>query len=76
MSSPSGGGKARGVHNCGRCDGDILRAVQAFSLSGDPGAFDGLDCTCRRLWEMTLEEEDELHQAGGIDIAHRLFKNL
>ena len=33
MSSPSGGGTQRGVHNCGECDKDVLNAVEKYSFS-------------------------------------------
>jgi len=58
FSSPSGGGSQRGVHNCGECDRKVLEAVERFSFSQDLGDLEGLDCPCRREWEMTARMED------------------
>ncbi len=76
VSTPSGGGAARGAHNCGRCDGDVLRAVSAFSLTGDPSAFKGLDCRCKELWRLQLEGEEDLFQPGGVEVSHQLWRRL
>ncbi|MBN1539696.1 MAG: archaeosine biosynthesis radical SAM protein RaSEA [Candidatus Thermoplasmatota archaeon] len=35
MSSPTAGGKKRGVHNCGECDPGILEAISSFSIDND-----------------------------------------
>ena len=57
VSSPSGGGTKRGVHNCGSCDDGFLSAVEKFSMTQDADAFDGLDCACRDRWRDALELE-------------------
>ena len=41
MSSPSGGGTPRGVHNCGKCDRKLLDAVERFSVNQDVAELDG-----------------------------------
>ena len=66
----------RGVHNCGRCDGDILRAVSAFSLSGDPSAFQGLDCSCKDLWKSQLALGKQICQPGSLDMTISLYRRL
>jgi hypothetical protein len=57
VSSPSGGGTPRGVHNCGKCDDALLKAVEQFSFTQDASAFNGLECTCRERWKDVLELE-------------------
>ena len=57
---PVGGGHARGPHNCGTCDRDILPAIRDFSLTGDRALLDALvkrGCACQREWEFVLDEE-------------------
>ncbi len=50
MSKPTGGGKRRGSHNCGHCDGTVLRALEDYSL-GAGDWLDELECDCRSEWE-------------------------
>ena len=50
MSSPTGGGKVRGVHNCGKCDLMVLESIKRFSLTQDfSHIMPPLDC-CERDW--------------------------
>jgi radical SAM enzyme (TIGR01210 family) len=58
VCDPVAAGKKRGVHNCGRCDESITRAIRNFSLNQKAEVFDALDCDCRHLWSHTLEHED------------------
>lgn len=58
------GGKRRGAHNCGACDEDVLRAIDAHKLTGDISVFDRVDCACKELWQEQLDLED-LGLAGG-----------
>jgi hypothetical protein len=58
VSAPTAGGKARGAHNCGRCDKDVLRAVEYHRLSGDVEELGEVpDCDCRSRWRAQLELE-------------------
>jgi len=57
MSSPSGGGTKRGIHNCGNCDQAILENLREFSLSQDRSLLE-YDCTCKEEWEDILVLED------------------
>ncbi len=50
VSFPTAGGVARGPHNCGSCDAEVLRAIEEASLSQRFDALDGLDCPCRTPW--------------------------
>jgi hypothetical protein len=57
---PVGGGTPRGPHNCRSCDGDLVRGIQDYSLSGDRTLLDALlavDCWCKKEWEFVLEGE-------------------
>jgi archaeosine synthase beta-subunit len=51
VSFPTAGGVARGPHNCGRCDAEVLRAIEEASLSQRFEALDALTCSCRATWE-------------------------
>lgn len=65
MSSPSGGGSQRGVHNCGKCDADALAAIEKFSFSQDPSDLE-VSCECKLTWERYLEAEKYLGTAADI----------
>ncbi len=65
MSSPSGGGSQRGVHNCGKCDQEALAAVERFSYSQDPADLE-VSCECKSRWERYLESERMLGTAADI----------
>jgi hypothetical protein len=57
---PVGGGYARGAHNCGRCDKDILHAIRDYNLSADSRLLHNIyeeGCRCREEWEFILAEE-------------------
>ena len=73
ISSPSGGGSQRGVHNCGRCDAEALAAVERFSFSQDPSDLD-VTCECRLTWEQYLKAERALGTAA--DIGRALDSDL
>ena len=71
MSSPSGGGAARGVHNCGECDRRVLDAVERFSFTQDPADLE-VDCGCRASWRAYMESEAALGSPADLD---RDFEN-
>lgn len=57
---PVGGGRARGPHNCGRCDREIVQGIRDYSLTGDRdliGALLDTDCACRNEWQHVLDHE-------------------
>ena len=66
MSSPSGGGSQRGVHNCGKCDRDALDAVERFSYSQDPKDL-GVTCECLKTWKAYLSSELMLGTSSDLD---------
>ncbi len=57
---PVGGGRARGPHNCGRCDYGIVSALREYNLTEDSQllveAF-ATECACREEWESVLSLE-------------------
>jgi len=64
VCDPTGGGKGRGAHNCGKCDKLVLDALKAFSISGDASALGGPDCGCRGEWNGMLRHERYLGTPG------------
>lgn len=68
ISSPSGGGSQRGVHNCGNCDAEALAAVEKFSFSQNPADLQ-VQCECKLTWERYLSAERLLGTPADIDRA-------
>lgn len=66
MSSPSGGGSQKGVHNCGKCDRAVLDAVEKFSFSQNPADLD-VSCECVSKWKDYMEAERLLGTASDLD---------
>jgi radical SAM enzyme (TIGR01210 family) len=57
VCEPTGGGRERGAHNCGRCDVMILDSIRAFSDSQDVARLAFPDCECRDIWKATMDLE-------------------
>ncbi len=58
VSFPTSGGNPRGVHNCLRCDPELLSRVQEASLAQDFSQLDDLPgCSCQETWRHTLALE-------------------
>ena len=66
MSSPSGGGSSRGVHNCGECDKSALDGIERFSFSQDVKDLVN-KCNCINDWKIYLESERILGTAADLD---------
>ena len=66
MSSPSGGGSQRGVHNCGECDQRALDAIERFSFSQDINDLNVM-CQCRDSWQRYISSETLLGTAADLD---------
>lgn len=66
MSSPSGGGTQRGVHNCGECDGRALEAVERFSCTQNPQNLE-VTCGCVAKWKHYMESEVILGTAADLE---------
>jgi len=56
VCDPVGGGTARGPHNCGKCDRQVVSEIKEFSLSQDSTSFTAA-CTDQLLWKYVLEFE-------------------
>jgi len=57
---PLGGGQARGPHNCGKCDWDLVKGIRDYSLSADRELLSALmetPCDCRNEWEYVYAHE-------------------
>ncbi len=71
MSSPSGGGAMRGVHNCGACDKVALDAIERFNYTQDVKDLD-VSCECISKWRSYLVSESLLGSPADLD---RDFEN-
>ena len=54
---PTAGGKIRGAHNCGKCDSDVVSAIERYSVSGDVMEFSNLECSCKSHWRAEIEND-------------------
>jgi len=57
---PLGGGQKRGPHNCGTCDGEIVKGIRDYSLNDDRdlvAALLDITCGCKEEWEFVLAGE-------------------
>ncbi len=66
MTSPSGGGAQRGVHNCGECDQIALAALEKFSYSQDIKDL-VVTCSCKAKWETYMVSEELLGSSADIE---------
>ena len=57
---PTAGGKIRGSHNCGKCDSDVVSAIERYSVSGDVMEFSNLECSCKSHWKAEIENDTSL----------------
>lgn len=73
ICDPTGGGKERGAHNCGKCDGAILDALKSFSLSQDWSRLHGPECACKEIWRAVMEIEGFV--MGGTPDLSRFFRS-
>ncbi|WP_292491789.1 archaeosine biosynthesis radical SAM protein RaSEA [Methanoculleus sp. 10] len=61
LCDPVGGGQTRGPHNCGACDGPIVKGIGDYSLTGDVELLRALretECGCKEEWEFVLDREE------------------
>ena len=54
---PTAGGKLRGAHNCGKCDEDVVAAIERYSVSADLRELEGLDCDCKQVWRDEIDND-------------------
>ncbi|AGK60911.1 TIGR01210 family protein [Archaeoglobus sulfaticallidus PM70-1] len=50
ICDPVAGGKARGPHNCYKCDGEVVKAIKNFSLTQNRDVLN-LYCDCIEEWK-------------------------
>jgi radical SAM enzyme (TIGR01210 family) len=72
ICDPTGGGKERGAHNCGKCDEVILDSIRAFSMTQDGSRLGSPECDCREMWESIIDVEKFV--MGGTCDLQRFFK--
>jgi hypothetical protein len=57
LSHPTGAGKLRGAHNCGRCDAEVYNAIVDFSATQRDAFLEktmDTGCDCRAIWKAQL----------------------
>lgn len=72
VCDPTGGGKERGAHNCGRCDDVILDSIKSYSLSQDSSRLGSPECACQEIWRSVMEIEGFV--VGGTPDLERFFR--
>jgi hypothetical protein len=58
VCAPSGAGRRRGAHNCGRCDEGVVRALESFTVTGSTESLEKVfaaGCSCLGQWRDALE---------------------
>lgn len=58
MSSPTAGGRRRGAHNCGKCDGTILELISDFSLDNSTDLSVVKCDRCFNRWQKQMRISD------------------
>ena len=59
MSTPSGAGTPRGIHNCKNCDWKYAEAFKAISLlMAGLEVFERIECQCRTAWLCDMATQD------------------
>ena len=72
VCDPTGGGKERGAHNCGRCDEAILDEIRKYSTTQTHSKIETPECECRDLWQSIMELEGFI--VGSTCDLQRLFR--
>ena len=68
---PTAGGKSRGSHNCGSCDSKVVAAIERYSVSGNLGEFNRLECECKKVWLSEIQNDSALPTPMGSGIHRR-----
>ena len=68
---PTAGGKARGSHYCGSCDSEVVAAIERYSVSGNLGEFNELECECKKVWLSEIQNDSALPTPMGSGIHRR-----
>jgi len=54
---PTAAGKIRGSHNCGKCDKEVVAAIERYSVSRNLAEFKGLGCDCKATWRAEIDSD-------------------
>lgn len=54
---PTAGGKVRGAHNCGKCDKEVVAAIERYSVSKELDEFSSLHCDCKSVWSDEISSD-------------------
>lgn len=66
ICEPSGAGKQRGVHNCGKCDKIVLTLIQK-SIDNDPLPKDFSEvCSCFTKWKLLIDTPLEVFRSRNL----------
>ncbi len=60
LCHPTGAGKVRGAHNCGKCDSEVYKAIVDFSATQKDEHLERLlelSCGCREVWRAQFDLE-------------------
>ena len=68
---PTAGGRIRGAHNCGSCDEDVVAAIERYSVSGNLEEFSGIDCSCKKVWDTEIFNDNNLPISLGSGLDRR-----
>jgi archaeosine synthase beta-subunit len=68
---PTAGGKTRGAHNCGKCDAEVVGAIERYSVSGDLLELEGLDCDCKQVWQQEVTLDNSIPVPLGVGLNRR-----
>ena len=68
---PTAGGKIRGSHNCGRCDHEVVAAIERYAVSGSLMEFDDLSCDCEDVWRSEVMLDRQLPVPLGLSKPRR-----
>ena len=69
---PTAAGRARGAHNCGKCDKDVAAAIERYSVSCEIEEFDGLSCECQKVWATEIQLDGTIPAPLGVGINRRM----
>jgi radical SAM enzyme (TIGR01210 family) len=72
ICDPTGGGRERGAHNCGKCDDVILDSIKGYSQTQDASRLGAPECNCREIWRSVLDLEGFV-MGGTVDL-QRFFR--
>ncbi|MFX1514163.1 MAG: archaeosine biosynthesis radical SAM protein RaSEA [Promethearchaeota archaeon] len=67
ICEPTAGGKVRGAHNCGKCDNDVLKAINRISLTQTLKEVIIPECECKSIW-ITIKKQELIAQRSILNL--------